>query len=535
MNTALIGHIMNQRLKKGEIWPPWLGLGRMPWLYSPALVVLFQLPGSRLVGDWALSSGATVVGFGRLLYVVAGLLCFMVAVLWPLAEIPHTIANAFEKGRSEALLLVEGHPTNAFLSMLVPEIATYVLRLSRFLPLFAIAAAAGALDWRHVLMIYVLFSVGCIAQVAFVIAVSAAVNNNPVIHLGVGGTWALWCWTHVSSSVIVGTTFDNVWPVYILHFVLLSVVGFAAGILLVNFRLRPSQLPATARRPRTARFNRSRFMPAERLLSHGAMSSLGFWGTGRGRMTLLIMGIGLGFVPFVGGIVLFMAVAFGSAYLLLALHREAWWDEIWLSVADPADWRRAVVFTFFRVCSPVVPGMIVYLLLGRMSVGQPWSTYSTAHALAAETNASVGIVLVVTLIAMAAMWAITVCVACIISTIDGILLATYRAEGFADPNKAVLIALLVFGILFIETRLASPTMSSIHTYEIVVAATAVSTLMTALMVVFSYRRLLHLLPRLWETDHALLEDTVISMNSQNKWYRDRRHARRASLGKPERP
>ena len=236
MNTALIAHIMNQRLKKGEIWPAWWD--GMPWpprKWGSLLALLGIFTVWILPVPWIFQvHGATAI-FGRALFI------FSLGIMWVdaisvLGAAYLIVRKRVDRGSIELLVLVHHSVQSAVVDWFIPDVLTLYLRMMRYIPLIAIAAAVPAVPWADCALVVALTFAAATAALALLYAATIAAPYTTATPVIVGLLAALWFSLEIRPFGLDLVVLRHEFPTHLIQLALFTVAGLAVATIGLNSR-----------------------------------------------------------------------------------------------------------------------------------------------------------------------------------------------------------------------------------------------------------------------------------------------------------
>jgi hypothetical protein len=425
VNTALISHILNQRLKKGEIWPSWWGGKRWGWQFW-APVACFSLHITMLFAPWALGAANPAAAVGRAVYVVA-LIGFMIQLfLVPLRTLRARLKPELAPLNLELSLLTHGTVGSVLATWFVTDCSTLVLRLMRYFPLLAITAAAGGIGWGDAAWFAVLVTMVGIAFVALLYAQTVTwVGIVLVVPVG----W--WISNNISLSLLTLEDLSYYLPRYLVALPAMAIMGLLWTWGALELRIRWTGRRRVRARRRLLPTRVLTRWPQVVLLVHGLRGGLGVFGAIPVVVVLTLAGIGVGMIPYIGGLALLIVAATLVPYFVITLHRTGAWEDVYLasdinaewrllSLGEAKDWTKLVATACFLAALPVLPGLVAHGIFGRLTADGAWSAFTIYREVSADAPGGFKQVIAVLAISLSA-------IAC-----AGVLLVTFVVAALED-------------------------------------------------------------------------------------------------------
>jgi hypothetical protein len=491
VNTALISHILNQRLKKGEIWPSWWG--------GAFLLVLSVVPMMTLLNigplSWPRNAMAPAAIAGRALYVVV-LCIWVLEVLQVLASARQWLSSQLERSNLELTALATGRARSAVLGGLGADLSTLALRMMRLIPLLAIAAASEGIAWSDAALATAwLLGLSSTLLVVMYAAATLAPRSIPVAWV-LGPLAALWAHDNIDASVILLETLRDHVARHALHFALISTTSILTGWAAVTVRARYTRSWRRVRRRRVRPPKALRHVPEATLLLRGLQGGLGVIGSTLLWLALFSVCLIMVWVPLFGWMAILLGTALFVPLIMNGIWRSYAWEDVYLASGSPESWRRTVSTAVLIAAAPALPALMLGLLTGRTHLF-PYSLIAFAQALTRTTSIGVSLLLVPALGIVEVALAVLAFVACVWATLVTWTDRTTNTVGLSSRSgkEAVLLIFTFIGIAIVSVPAG---LDSEPTFYAGVALAIFSFLavIAALIAALSWRNLRLSLPRL---------------------------------------
>jgi hypothetical protein len=445
MNTALIGHIMNQRLKKGEIWPSWWeGKVWLPGTWLPVLpivgipfLLVLPVPWIYLVADPA-------IVFGRALFLVTlGIMGIDTALL--LGLIHHNLRQRLDDSNLLLTMLAHRSPRGAVLDWLFSDVFTLCLRMLRYVPFCAIAVAASGLMWLDCAHVVILAFAAAIAALTMLYAAAAALHRGNLAPALVGLVACLAFFGILDPFTFTFARLSAHIHSYTAYLVLVAVAATAIAMLGLELRVRRAYTRRWRWRWRW-RVPVSRWlghMPEATLLLRGVQGNLGMLGDTFVWPAMFILGLGVASIGWFGWSVILFCAMGAVGPIMRALWKSRALDDVGLAANTVEKLRRMVCGAVLIALSSVLPALVAALPLGRGTI-KSYSIVTFARQLAETVPPAEAFALTAGLVATELVFSELVFVACILGAIESWTDDTTGSTPFAGSRKDVGLAALAF-------------------------------------------------------------------------------------------
>lgn len=513
MNSSLLRHELASRAARGEIgvrvqWKK--RNSRWWWVTSVNVFNLCLISWWWVFKDWVLVSPTPAAALGRVLYIVAVGLGLWAALVSPAIVLTPRFIHRTEPDTLEPLMLVNAGAGHALAYMVVVELVPVLSRIVACIPLTAFAALAGGIGWNDAAMVSGLFLAMGLTQVNLIFALGLIMPNIVAVNLALPLMWAPWLYTQIGTSGLRLDAPQSLVPGLYVHLAAActSAVVLAYAMLIVKLSRRSG---GDSFRRCGGRSMKVGQCPSFAGLIHRVIrGAMGAWGTPPMLGLVTAAGIAVGCIPLFGGLILVIVIVYATCYFLVLLRRTGWWDELWLCSIDPTDWRSGMVQASSRLLLPVVPGLVVHLLAGRLVFEPIWIHYAALLQSTGQVAAAVlgvaSLTCVVVIIALILTMSVSVIAMCgfLVKAVEPAVPGDYPVTQPISAMNVVFIPGILAVFLFEGTNAIGPI--ALLVFCLAIASIAV------LFAWLSYHHLRKLLPLISNVDIMVFENVLMSMH-----------------------